>query len=49
MGLEEEKFENSEKFDKTFLIKKYPGLSMPNVKNTDEIDLLDIDDLLGES
>ncbi len=37
---EEEKFDNSEAFDKHFLTKKYPSLALPNIANKEEIDIL---------
>jgi hypothetical protein len=44
-GTEEEKFDKAENFDKNFLTKKYPSLAMPNLKNKEEIDILDDLDL----
>ena len=41
IGLEEDKFDKSEAHDKGFLTKKYPSLAMPNIKNKEEIDILD--------
>ena len=37
---EEEKFDESEAYDKQYLTKKYPSLAIPNVRNKDEIDIL---------
>ena len=36
---EEDKFDQSEAFDRDFLTKKYPGLALPNVRNKEEIDI----------
>ena len=44
-GTEEDKFDQSEAFDKNFLTKKYPSLALPNAKNKEEIDILDDLDL----
>jgi hypothetical protein len=45
---EEDKFDNAEAFDRTFLTKKYPSLALPNAKNKEEIDILDDLDLGNE-
>jgi len=37
---EEDKFDESEAFDREYLTKKYPSLAMPNVRNKEEIDIL---------
>lgn len=45
---EEDKFDQSEAFDRDFLTKKYPGLALPNVRNKEEIDIFgDLEDDAG--
>jgi hypothetical protein len=45
---EEDKFDQSEAFDRGFLTKKYPGLALPNVRNKEEIDIFgDLEDDAG--
>jgi hypothetical protein len=45
---EEEKFDQSEAFDRDFLTKKYPGLALANVRNKEEIDIFgDLEDDAG--